>query len=382
MADYGLHTVVVSDRPGLHYNQVGNAGQDGDVTLHIVETLGYDTVLDLAARYAGRIAGITTTSELFLLLTAHVRESLDLPGKTREYTIKLRDKWAMKQAARAFDIRTAAGVLAPAALADDWTRARWDPDASRFFVKPRWLSGSRGTNEAHGSTELRRLLDRLGPQAGDYLVEEYVDGPLFHIDGLVTAGSLDFIVSAYERPTHTAGGGIPLSSATVDDPELLGRAGDFISSVVEAWGLYDEVFHCEAFLVDGDFVFCELAGRPGGAGVPEVYDLVRGIDLRWAKTALDLGLSPARLPSRLNVRFGAGGWTVIYDPPASDPTFRGFTEHVTADIRPPAMQRTNGHTGVGAATFVFGAQTTTGVRDQMRRCEDRASSGSRSEQRL
>ena len=114
--------------------------------------------------------------------------------------------------------------------------------------------------------------------------------------------------------------------------------------MVQVWALHDDVFHCEAFLVEGSLVFSQLAGRPGGAGVPEVFDVVHGADLRWTKTLLDLGLDPRSAPSRLGVSHQAAGWTVLYETPSatSDDHASGVVL-VHADIRPEDRPRGRAH---------------------------------------
>lgn len=363
LAEYGLHTVVVSDRDGAHH-----ANLDADVTLHLVDSLNLRTISHVVGLYADRVIGLTTTSELFLETVAEVREQFGMAGRSPDYSRAVRDKWLMKQTAMAHGIPAAWGVLASDA---HWAAQRRS-DQSRYFIKPRRLSGSRGTSEANGPAELARTLDSMRPSPNDFLVEEFVEGTLFHFDGFIVDGSLDFLVSAYLRPTHEAGGPTPLSSCTVDDTRLRERAQEFIAHVVRAFQVTDDVFHCEAFNVDDRFVFCEVAGRPGGAGVSEVFELVRGTDLRWAKTVLDLGLSPARLPRRLTGAHQSAGWTVLYDTPTHDPSFRSFDGHVYADIRPVGTARVRGHAGVGAATFVFVGDDEAEVLTQIEACERQA----------
>ncbi|MEU0968326.1 hypothetical protein ABZ357_23875 [Streptomyces sp. NPDC005917] len=365
LSRHGIATVVVSDRRGAHYE-----GLPSDTRVHLVESLDHSSIRRVAEKYAPDLIGLSTCSELFVEDVASVRAVLGIPGPQPGYTARLRDKWLMKETAARAGIPTAWGVLAVDAASALTSR----PDAARLFLKPRNLSGSRGARELRGTDAATAALDGISRHLEDFVVEEFIDGDLHHIDGFVSGGELAFTLSRYERPTHRAGGTVPLSSHTVDDPVLSGRAATFIRRVLAAWGVSQDVFHCEAFLVDGAFVFCEMAGRPGGAGVSGVFDLLRGRDLRFTKTALDLGLPAEAAPSRLRLRSRAGGWTVFYAPQPGQPGAAttdsgGLSGHVWSDVRHTAEPAVAGYAGVGLATYVFEGRTTAEVRRQIARYE-------------
>lgn len=343
---YGLTTVVVSDRPGDHYLDL-----DASVDLHLVERIDLSTIVDVARLYGDRVCGVTTSSELCLEAVAAARSVLKVPGHSVEYTRNLRDKWEMKRIARGCGIPTASGWLADqAVVAIDAL-----PRDIRYFVKPRNLSGSRGARELGDRRALTAWLGASDVVLSDYLVEEFITGRMYHIDGFIHNGSMTMTASVYDQPTHRAGGNIPLSSHTVSGEALYAQARSFARRVVNAFELREDVFHCEAFLNDDQFVFCEIAGRPGGAGVSEVFEIVRGTDLRWAKTVLDLGLSPDQLPRRLEGSYSSGGWTVVYELPPVE-SCAGPSGLIYADVRDPHLKRDIGFSGVGAATYVFAGE--------------------------
>ena len=354
LTPFGLHTVVVSDRDGPHYRNLDPT----TITLCLVDRIDAANIVDVLDKRGVAVVGVSTTSELFLETAAAIRSSFGLPGHQPDYVTRVRDKWLMKLLARGGAIPHARGLLGTNVLLGGSL-----PPAEKYMVKPRDQSGARGTAELSTGGAVRQFLEAARDEAEGLLVEEFINGTVVHIDGFVTGGSTSYLLSAYERAPHRSGGRKPLSSYTVDDAELKTMAGDFINSVVEVWALHDDVFHCEAFLVEGSLVFCELAGRPGGAGVSEVFDVVRGADLRWTKTLLDLGLDPRSAPSRLGLSYQAAGWTVLYETPSAmaDDHASGVVL-VHADIRPAGQERVVGHTGVGAATLVFGGDDTSGVR--------------------
>lgn len=353
LSPLGLRTVVVTDRPGGHLENT-----DSRTMVVFVDELSTAAIVDVTRELAGRFEGISTCSELLLESVAEVRLELGLPGPTPVYVSRLRDKVAMKSIAKAANIPVARGIVASEANA-----LPSDLRGARLFAKPRALSGARGARELESAGDLRRFLDDVGHSAVDYLIEEFVEGDLFHLDGFVADGVMTAVLSRYARPTHVSGGATPLSSATEDDPALVQSATRFLRRVVRAWNIEQDVFHCEAFFRDDAFLFCEIAGRPGGAGVPEAFELVTGWNLRWVKTVLDAGLRLQDVP-RVAPRAKAAGWTVIYDADAAE-TLRDLQLHVSADVRTADEPRVLGHAGVGFATYVFAGASTVEVGAQI-----------------
>jgi hypothetical protein len=363
-ADRGWRLTVLTDRPGHGH---ANPGPHTEVivVLELTDASIRDAVV--AIHRARPLSAISTTSELYLDVIAAMRDATGIPGPGIRYTETLRDKWTMKRIARDCGLPHAEGVLGTdlAAAADLLLRA------SRCVVKPRRLSGSRGVRIVDNHAQLRAWFEACEDPAS-YIIEEFVAGALLHIDGVVEGSRATWQLSRYERPTHLAGGPTPLSSCTVDDPIWLDRAGDFADRVVRGWGMQDEVFHVELFAAEHGPVFCEVAGRPGGAGVSPVFAATRGIDLRHAKTYLDFG-EPVLRTEDPRALHPAGGWSVFY---AQGGRFRrvaddGLDLHHTREIRARLGERLGGRafSGVGVATYTFLGKDSASVRSAIRRYE-------------
>jgi len=299
-----------------------------------------------------KIDAISTGSEFFLLTVAELRRELGIAGKSPSYTRRVRDKWAMKQRARQLGIAHARGTLMT-------NLPEWPQDVGAcggYVVKPRAESGSRGVAVIDSWAEVLDTV-RQTADADRYIVEEFESSAVLHVDGLSVGGDVEMQVSRYVRPCYVTGGPVPLSSATVDDPELVSRVREFMSRLLEGWPIEDDVFHCEVFDAPGGISLCEIAGRPGGAGVVDVFSATRGINLRHAKTLLDFGMDPGVL--RGPVVAPHGGWTVIYAP---GPTYVGVDDdalvgHHTREVIGPLDPRVEGIAGVGVATYSFASTT-------------------------
>ena len=362
-ADRDWRLTVLTDRPGPEHEHL-----DRHTELVVVPQLTTNSMREAigAAHRSQPLSAISTTSELFLDAVASMRDALGLPGPNARYTSTLRDKWRMKEIARRCGLPHAMGVLGSDVNAAGELLERY----GRCIVKPRRLSGSRGVMIIRHRDQLQDWV-RQCEDLSSYLVEEFVDGPLLHVDGMVIDGQVTWQLSQYERPTHLAGGRTPLSSFTVDDPIWLERTEEFLGLIVRSWSLNNDVFHCEMFATDRGPIFCELAGRPGGAGVTTVFAATRGIDLRHAKTYLDFG---EHVPQADGAALrNEGGWSVFY---ALGGRFRGVEDnglnlHYTREIRARRGDVVGGRTfsGVGVATYTFLGDDTQSVRDAIRRYE-------------
>lgn len=297
---------------------------------------------------------LSTGSEFFLSTIADLRETLGIPGKDRVQAALVRDKWRMKQRAMDIGLPTEYGMLA--SEIGGWQQN--EVAERRYVLKPRAESGSRGVTVLADWQSVLKHVEGLG-DASQFLVEVFNPSPVLHIDGLVVGSDLIFQVSRYVRPCYTTGGRTPLSSFTVDDERLLSRASHFIAKLTAGWPIQDDVFHCELFDSPAGLSLCEVAARPGGAGVPEVFQATKGINLRHAKTLLDFGLDPLEISERGPLA-AHGGWTVVYSPwegpvRVDDSSVAG---HVSREVRGPHDPRIENIAGVGVATYAFAANTT------------------------
>lgn len=342
-------------------------GDSLDVQVIEVGELTADTVANALAQAQGErgpVDRLATISEYLLLPVAQLRESYGIVGHGSAYTARLRDKWEMKKRALNTGVRHIDGLLAQQVAAG----ARLPYSANGYVLKPRSESGSRGVEVFASWQEVTAAVNTLDTP-DKWMVERCATGEMLHVDGYVVAGRVESLVSRYVRPCHVTGGRVPLSSLMVEEPDLGAEAGTFTQKVLEAWNITDDVFHCELFVEEDGMTLCELAGRPGGAGVPEVFGAVRGIDLRHAKIRLDLGITPDLDRAAPVAQYG--GWTVVY-PPTSESRYVDDAHlhgHRTRRIVAPGEFHLDGLAGVGVATYSFAEDSAKRVRALIDRYE-------------
>lgn len=223
-------------------------------------------------------------------LTAALREHLRIPGMGDTTARYFRDKLAMRVQARDEHIRCPRfeHVLNYGRL-DKFMKEVPGP----WVLKPRSEAGAIGIKKINDPSELWHWVEQLGDEQSHRLLEEYVAGPVFHVDSIVWNKDIKFThASKYVKPPFEIwnfGGIFGTRSVPESDP-LYQKLIDINKSVVEAMGLLRGVTHAEYILNEktGELYFLEIAARVGGAGIDMMVEAATGLNLwtEWAKVEL------------------------------------------------------------------------------------------------
>jgi biotin carboxylase len=221
-------------------------------------------------------AGILAVGDRPTVLAAKVAEAWHLPGHPPDAASASRNKLAFR------------GVLRGAGLPHPWFVAvpLNDDPAERArhlqfpcIVKPMMLSGSRGVIRANDEHEfvaafnrVKALLNSLDvrverdPDADRLLIEGFIPGREFAVEGLLTSGTLR-VLAVFDKPDPLDGPFfeetiyVTPPALTADDTQRIEAA---IRGAVEALGLEHGPVHAECRMnEDGVFVL-EVAARPIG----------------------------------------------------------------------------------------------------------------------
>jgi len=247
---------------------------------------------ELIRRYG--VSQIVGTHERDQDRAAALRAEFGLPGQQLDTVVPYRDKAVMKQYAEAAGIPVAphATVAGPSELA-----AFVEQHGLPVVVKPRWGASSMGLHIVSTEAELAALrgeLDRTGYE--DLLVEAFVTGDMYHVDGLVIDGKVVTIwpsMYQYSLSSFATDTGPRLDVMLDDADPLTHRLIDFGQRVLDAFPSHEHfAFHIEVFRTpDDQLVLCEAACRAGGAGIREVHRAAFGIEPAEGALRAQLGLS-------------------------------------------------------------------------------------------
>ncbi|MBD9490500.1 acetyl-CoA carboxylase biotin carboxylase subunit family protein [Ensifer sp. ENS11] len=216
-----------------------------------------------------------------LLVAAQIRERFCIPGDTVAQVLPIRDKLTMRMLARKSSVRQPAF----------WTLNKYKranallPGDHKVVLKPRLDAASNGI-WIGSRTELDVRIGTLSEC--DWLVEEFVSGDVFHLDGLLQGGKLEILQTAkYVNTCFSYAAGSALGSTQVDNPSWASGA---VIELARALGYRDGGFHLEMIVDEaGEPHFLEFAGRIGGAYIAEAFQLKTGINLHHADLRCALG---------------------------------------------------------------------------------------------
>jgi biotin carboxylase len=260
-----------------------------------------------AVSYTARskhIDRIVALDEFDMENVAALREHLRLPGIGQSTIRYFRDKLAMRQKARE------TGVLVPEFIHvlnhDDLNEFMRDVRGP-WLLKPRSQASGIGMKKIATPEELWPWLDRLGDNQSEYLLEQFLPGSVYHVDGIVSDEGVQFAEAhAYGAPPlDTSHHGGVFSTRTLPrdsaDAEVL---KEMHRELVKGLGLVRGVTHSEFLKAHADnrFYFIEIAARVGGAYISDVVDAATGINLwrEWARLQVAAGKQRYELPQTRN----------------------------------------------------------------------------------
>lgn len=260
-----------------------------------------------------RPAAVHTTGEYSLVAAAVLSRVFDCPGMRPETAVRFRDKAVQKDVVRRAGIPVAqVQVIDDIHFLDEDLSLRHD----RSVVKPIAGGASRLTTAVGSMEELDAISRRYraqGTSARTFVLEEFIQGEEWFVDGIVFNGKVVFwSLGAYGNPL--------LFAVTNQIPPVMRRldpnkdswqhalAEPVIIDSLKALGLLNGVFHLELFFNpdSGVVLFSECAARRGGGLVQEDVHCKFNVDL--AEAALMCALE-RDINLNVHIRSGVVGST-------------------------------------------------------------------------
>jgi biotin carboxylase len=243
------------------------------------------------------LVGVVAWDEESVLLGAALGERLGLGWNPLAVVERCRDKAVMKRwLARHGRVRiNAAATVRTADEARAFQRrlGRWP-----VVVKPTGGAGSEHVFFAKGDDDLlRRCQQVLESGAGEVLLEEYVGGPEYAVNGQVDRSG-DLLVTdvwVYDRRASHGIDNLYFETTTVPtfDPVFRPLAG-YAAAVVEDLGLRRAPIHMEVKVDERGPCLIEVGARPAGGNLPLLASRLHGRSLLELAAVHWLGELPVR----------------------------------------------------------------------------------------
>jgi len=314
--------------------------------------LGVEQLLrELSSPY--RPDAIVTYLDANMTLFARVAETLELPFHTPSTAVALTDKAEQRRSLKQAGLGVPACTVIPSGLSD--------PDVVELdrevgwpaVLKPRSAQCSRYTFYVPNQLRLSELLDDLGSQRPDMVLESYladdparVDGPYadyVSVESVVAVGNISHLALTGRFPMaenfRETGFFIPAVLDDRDEAAVLNLA----TQAIEALGVTTGCLHTEIkFTPDGPRVI-EVNGRVGG-GVPEMLRRASGLSLVEMTLRLALG---ELLRFKGPVATDRIGFRFFLQPPSVSGTVATI-DGIDAVSQHPAVDAITVHQGPGA----------------------------------
>jgi len=253
--------------------------------------------------YAARtrhIDRIVALDEFDMENVAALREHLRLPGIGQTTIRYFRDKLAMRAQARE------SGILVPEfihILNYDDLREFMGYVPGPWLLKPRSQASGIGMKKIEAAEHLWQWLDQLGDRQSEYLLEQFIPGSVFHVDGVVSERAVLFAEAhTYGAPplgVSHQGGVFTTRTMSRDSADTLALK-EINLKLIQGLGLVRGVTHAEFLKAHGDdrIYFLEVAARVGGAYISNMVETATGINLwrEWAHLEVTAGKMPYQLP--------------------------------------------------------------------------------------
>jgi len=239
-----------------------------------------------------RIDRIVALDEFDVENAALLREHMRLPGLGQTISRLFRDKLAMRSEARL------KGIAVPeftGVFNYDDLRAFLHAVPGPWLLKPRMNASAIGIKPILHEAELWPVLDELGDLQSHYVLEQFVSGDVFHVEGVTWNGKvLCSIPNQYGRPpieTMHEGGVFTTRNLGLDSTDAMGLV-EMHDRLIEGFGLPSGVTHTEFIKAraDGKFYFLETAARVGGAYIADMVEFATGVNpwVEWARIEVAL----------------------------------------------------------------------------------------------
>jgi hypothetical protein len=230
---------------------------------------------------------VVALDEFDLEVAALVREHMRLPGMGESATRFFRDKLAMRVRAQQH------GVPVPeftSVFNYDDLRCFLGSVPGPWLLKPRTNASAIGIRKFEAPDQIWPILDALGDLQSHYVLERFVPGEIFHVEGITWEGKVLFGAPyKYGKPPMQTmhQGGVFSTRALPKDSSDAHQIDAIHVHLIEALGLSYGVTHSEFIKseADGSFYFLETAARVGGAYIADVVEFATSINpwVEWAR---------------------------------------------------------------------------------------------------
>ena len=347
---YGATVLAIVDQP---YDSLSNELKQYCDEIYVVDTYNnYDDMLRAVAFYTfkyGKIDWIESNNEAWMQLDACLRDDFNIKSGFDLKTIEeYQSKAGMKKYYEKAGIPTARYKVIDS-LED--AKAFVKEVGFPIVMKPDHGVGAGFTYQIESMRELQKFY-KITEQY-TMIIEEYIDGDVFTLDGIVDdqgkiqyLSSFEYVGSVMDSVVYQ------LSIGCYTQFDIPSHEQEIAQKVANAFELKNRFFHGEYFRLrsnkkglgkKGDIIGLELNFRPPGGLCPDLMNYAGNLDVYelWAEIILTQKASYSKL-HRFSSVFAGRRNSINYKYSANEIKNMYPTEWITTNYLPPAYAQAMG----------------------------------------
>ncbi len=251
---------------------------DEQTLLYAISYLAQDRNIDL----------VVALEEYSIGKAALVSAHLGCPSITEGLARRVRDKYTMRTLAE----RSGIPVPAYASFVNRQQLGRFlDSVTGPWLVKPRSAGGSVRIRKLQHTDEVWRVYEELGDQRSFHLIEQYLQGDVYHVDSVVCDGEpLVSVCGRYGTPPYNVwhGGGVFTSRTLGSEDPLRAKLEGLNRQVLSTIGVQTSVAHVEFICHQSQPYFLEIGARVPGSHLDLLTTGATGLNLYHESARLEL----------------------------------------------------------------------------------------------
>ncbi|KAJ3379824.1 hypothetical protein HDU92_006436 [Lobulomyces angularis] len=263
----------------------------------------YNCIKDIQIQTPLTAIAISSRKESLVEISSRLRKDFNISmGTPLPTAVLFVDKYEMKKKVLAENIVTALMSEAVLEKGKDLIEKTGFP----VVLKPIKDTGSKGVQIIQNNKDLELQLNEILSKSDQYILEQYIDGELYRVDGCVENRNLQFFAVFYENPTcyEYFVNRKPMSERLLKNPVTRNEIQQLINAIITAFNFSNGVFHLELLKnkSDGKFYFLEIAARPGGGAARKLMaNYCVDFNVQMIRLDCALKVEPLSLPEDLHL---------------------------------------------------------------------------------
>lgn len=278
--DMGIHLYVADNEQTLRENKTFLSHYSSHMTLVPYKKFDMDQLAKLCTDE--KIHNVFSLTEFQLENAAQLRDRLNFYGNCYDVVLATRDKYRTRHLLTQHGL---SHIRYHSCRLDQLPQVYQEHKYTTCIVKPKKLTGSIGVRLIHSLEDLRAYIEQAQQHSMlstnvDYLLEEFIEGKEFSVEGIVSEGNLHMFGITEKFTTGQpdfmeTGHRFPIELAHSEQEKV----STYIADCVHALGICYSPIHAELKIHKGTLTLIEIHTRYAGGLITRLVSQAYSIKL-------------------------------------------------------------------------------------------------------